>query len=255
MKYFLRCLAAERLKTKRTIYLLGVFALPTILSLFNFLLIAGIAGQEGYYAGDRQWVSYEHNTITFGALLVYPILIVLVTSFITHQEHDTGSWRRLMCLPMPREALYLAKLSMSTILVLLGCLIMWLENIVWGWLLSVLRPEMGLVLTKITPLDMLVPFLFIFLLALLILSLHFWFAVQVHNFVVSIGLGMALIMMGMFLRELSFFNVAFPWALPVLVYDAPDVATLIGGLLYSMIGGLVCTFAGCWSFVRRDVLA
>lgn len=255
MKYFLRCLSAEILKTKRTIYLLGVIALPTILSLFNFLLIAGVGGRADYYATGAAWVSYEHNTITFGALFVYPSLIVLVTAFITHQEHDTGSWRRLMCLPVPREALYLAKLCVAAGLVLLGCLLIWLENIVWGWLLSLLRPEMGLVLANITPLDMLVPFLFIFLFALLILGLHFWFAVRVHNFVLSIGLGMALIMMGMFLRELSFFNVAFPWALPVLVYHAPDVATAIGGLIYSGVGFLLVTLAGCWDFVRHDVLS
>jgi hypothetical protein len=114
---------------------------------------------------------------------------------------------------------------------------------------------MGLTLSRIAPWEMLLPFLFIFLLALFILSLHFWFAMQVHNFVLSIGLGMALILMGMFLREVPLANVVFPWALPSLVFKSPDYATFIGGLLFSLVGSLVCTFAGCWCFVRRDVLA
>lgn len=255
MRVFLRCLSAELLKTRRTIYLLGVILMPTILSFFNFLLLLGLSEKEGYYAVAQGWVRFEHNTITFWGLLVFPCVIVLVTAFTAHQEHDIAHWRQLMCLPLPKAPLYLAKLALVLGLLLLSCLVLWLENIVWGTLLSLARPEVGLSLARITLWKMLLPYLWEFLFSLLIVAVHFGFSLRVQNFVLSIGLGFALVLAGAFLHEVAFWKIAFPWALPSLAFSAEGWAEGGPGLAYSILGFLLLVYVGCRDFIRRDVLS
>jgi hypothetical protein len=255
MSAFMRCLSAEILKTRRTIYLLGVIALPTILTLFNFLLLLGIERDSGYYAKPNGWLSYEHNTITFWAILVLPFLIVLVCAFVAHQEHDTHQWRRLMCLAVPRAPIYLAKLALVMGLCLLSSAILWGENLLFGSLLAILRPELGLPIQAIAPWDMLLPYLAIFSYALLIMAIHFWFSLRANNFVLSIGLGLALILAGFFLNEVDVVRAIFPWSLPALVYKAGSLQAGEVGLAYSLIGCVAVSAAGCLDFARHDVLA
>ncbi len=255
MSIFLRCLSAEWMKTRRTLYLLAVFAMPTILGLFNFLLILGIDHDAGYYEGPNGWVQFEHNTITFWALLVLPSLLVLMCAFMAHAEHDTKQWRRLMCLPLPRGPIYLAKMAVVMALMLLSSLILWGQNILWGGLIVKLRPELGLSFATIDLWHMLVPYLVTCLYALFIASIHLWFSMRVNNFVLSIGLGVTLVLGGFFLNDTPFLRFAFPWSLPSMVYQAGSLQAGLIGMAYGIIGWLAATFGGCLDFVNRDVLA
>jgi hypothetical protein len=254
MKYFFRCVSTEILKTKRTIYLAGVIVLPAILSLFNFILLFGLSTNHDY---DRKggWVHFEHNTITFWALLVFPCVIILLSAFNAHQEHDTRQWRRLMCLPLPGASLYLAKLTVVMGLAFLSCLVVWVDNIIFGWAFSTLQPEKGLSMAQIELWDMLVPFLWIFLLSLLILAIHYWFSMRVQNFVLSIGIGFALVLVGAFLHENLIFNRFFPWSIPSLVYRAESFEQVLASLALDLVGFVIIIYAGCRNFIRQDVLS
>lgn len=255
MTIYFRCLSAEILKTRRTLYLVAVFVMPTILALFNFLLHLGIGHEPGYYGSPDGWVSFEHNTYTFWAILVLPFLLVLVCAFIAHLEHDTQQWRRLMCLAIPREPIYLAKTTIVFGLAILSSLILWAENILLGWLLSILAPELGLSLAHFSSGRTLLPFLLICLFASLTGAIQLWFSMRVRNFVLSVGLGLALILAGFFLKEISVVGFIFPWSLPALVYSARTLPEFIGGLAYSLVGWAAVTTAGCLDFTRRDVLS
>lgn len=255
MNAFFRCLSSEFLKAKRTLYLLAVVAMPTILGLFNFLLLSGIDHNAGYYNRPDGWVRFEHNTITFWAILVLPSLLVLVCAFIMHQEHDTRQWRRLMSLPIPRAPFYLAKMAAVVLMILLSSLILWAENIFWGWLLTLLRPELGLSMTNIKLWEMLIPYLIICAFSLFIAAIHLWFSLRAQNFVLSIGVGLALILAGFFLHEIPIIQLIFPWSLPSLVYKAGSLQTALIGMAYALVGWVVVTAAGCIDFTHRDVLS
>jgi hypothetical protein len=254
MKYFFRCVSTELLKTKRTIYLAGVFILPAILSLFNFILLYGLKTNRDY-ATEGGWVHFEHNTITFWALLVFPCAIILLSAFTAHQEHDTRQWRRLMCLPLPGASLYLGKLAVVMGLAFVSCLAVWVDNILLGSLFSAVKPEAGLALSQIELWDMLIPYLWIFLLSLLILAIHYWFSMRVQNFVLSIGIGFALVLAGAFLHEETMFNRFFPWSIPSLVYSAKSFEQVQISLIIVLVGFVIVICAGCRNFIRQDVLS
>jgi hypothetical protein len=255
MKTFFRCTAAEFLKSRRTIYLLAVFVMPTILSLFNFLLMFGANHQVGYYDSPTGWVQFGHNTYTFWAFFALPALLVMTSAFLAHIEHDTKQWRRLMALPVPRAPFYMAKMAVVLGLSVVSSLILWVEDILLGLLLSVTRPELGLSMANFTPFRMLYPFLMICVFCLFIAAIHLWFSLRVQNFVLSIGLGLAVILAGFFLSDIPIIGEVFPWSLPTLVYKADTMEALVGGLVYSLVGCLVVTVVGCIDFTRQDILS
>ncbi len=255
MTYLIRCISAELLKIRRTNYLLGAVALPTILSLLNFILILMLdTSRDKEYASEGGWLSFAHNTITFWPLIVLPCVIVLVTAFSAHQEHGTKRWRTLMCLPVPKPALYLAKLAVAAGLCLFSCVVLWGENILWGWLFSLLRPEAGLSLARLNPLGLFIPFLFAFLYSLLLLAIQFWFSMWVQRFSLTVGVGFFLSLVGAFMHDEAIWRLVFPWSLPSLARSASGWQEGVIGLLYSIAGFAVVVCLGCQSFARRDVL-
>jgi hypothetical protein len=251
--HIFRCISAEILKTRRTIYLLGVIVMPSILSLLNFLLMLGTS-REHEYATQGGWLSFSHNTISFWSMLVLPCVIVLVSAFSAHQEHDTKRWRILMCLPLPKSAIYLGKLAVIGGLTLLSCVLLWVENICWGWLLSILRPETGLSLMRLNLFGLLLPFVLIFLFSLILISIHFWFSMRVQNFVLTVGIGFFLSLVGAFLHDEAIWRVVFPWCLPSLVRSANSLQEGMAGLLYSLSGFALLAYLGSRNFQQHDVL-
>lgn len=254
MKYIFRCISAEALKTRRTISLVGVITMPTILAVLNFLLMLAMS-KENDYATQGGWLSFAHNTISFWGMLVLPCVVVLVTAFSAHQEHDTKHWRTLMCLALPKDAIYLGKLTAAAGLCLLSCMVLWVENIILGWLLALLRPETGLSLTHLNSMGLLIPFLLMLAFSLLLLSIHFWFSMRVQNFVLTIGVGFFLSLVGAFLHDEPIWRVVFPWCLPSLVRSAGGWQEPAAGLIYSAAGFVLVTYLGCRNFLRRDVLS
>jgi hypothetical protein len=65
----------------------------------------------------------------------------------------------------------------------------------------------------------------VYLIFLVILSIHTWIALRFHSFTVAVGVGMAAAIAWL------------PWALAV-----------------GILGGLALAVAGCWEVTRRDVL-
>jgi ABC-2 type transport system permease protein len=254
MIYWLRCLSAEALKSKRTLALATAVTVPLTLGLLNWVLLLGVSNPRDY-ATEYGWVNYEHNTITFWSIVFVQSVAVLVTAFVSHQEHDSKVWRRLMCLPVPKAALYLAKLAVVLGLKALSCLLVWAGNIGYGAAYAALRPENGLAWSHIELWPMLAPFVAIYGLALFVIALHYVLSLNVHNFVASIGIGLALALVGTGLHDYALARAVFPWCLPTVVYHAETMSDIYAALAVSGGGFLVTTVAGGWLFVRRDVLS
>ena len=254
MSAFRRCLSAEILKSRRTIYLLGSVLLPTLLSVFNFLLHFGNTGQYDRADQVSAWMLFHHNTFTLGALIVFPVVFLFASTFTAHQEHDTHQWRRLLSMAVPRNALYSAKVAFTAGLGLLACLVMWAEDILFGWLYTLIEPASGLIFQQMPIVRMLLAFLYIFILGLFMTGLQFFMSMKAKNFVLSIGVGVACILAGIFLADVDGLSFIFPWALPASVYKADTIAELVGSMIYSLAGFALTVYWNGRIFVRQDIL-
>ena len=257
-KYW-RCLSAEMLKSRRTVFLFGSILLPTLLAVLNFLLHLGASQSliDQMMVGEDQatmWMAYHHNTYSLGAAIIFPVVFVFVSTFTAHQEHDTHQWRRLLSMAVSRKSLYLAKITFTIGLCLFACLVMFVDNVILGGIFTLIKPEIGLVFSQMPFGYMLLVFLVITLLGLLMSSLQFYFSMRVNNFVLSIGVGVALVLSGMFFSDVDGLRYIYPWSLPALIYKDCSPAEVYIPMAYSMIGFIVTTYFNTRAFMRQDIL-
>jgi hypothetical protein len=253
MKTYFRCLSAEFLKARRTVFLLGSILLPVLLAFFNFLLHLASNLLPSGSNPSNAWMSLNHNDYTLGTLIVFPVIFVFASTFTAHQEHDNHQWRRLLSLAVPRQAIYLAKVTFTLFLGLLSTLIMWGTSIFLGGVYAWLRPESGLVFTQMPVWNMLWVYFAIFTLGMLMAGLQFEFSLRVNNFVLSVGVGIALILSGMFFTEVPGVRFIYPWSLQALIYKADTLAQLFLSMIFSVLGFAALTWWGGRAFIHRDI--
>jgi hypothetical protein len=199
-------------------------------------------------------MSFHHNTFTLGALLVFPVVFLFASTYTAHQEHDNHQWRRLLSMAVPRNALYSAKVVFTAGLGLLACLVMWAEDILFGWLFTLIEPASGLIFQQMPLMRMLLVFLGIFISGLFMTGLQFFLSMRAKNFVLSIGVGVACILVGIFLADVDGLRLIYPWSLPASIYKADTVAELVGPMLYSLVGFVLTVYWNGRTFVWQDIL-
>jgi hypothetical protein len=153
---------------------------------------------------------------------------------------------------VPRGAVYMAKVTFTLGLGLLSCLVMWAADILLGGLYVLMKPERGLIFSQMPVGNVLVIFLMIFVLGMLMMGLQFFFSMRVNNFVLSIGVGLAFILAGMFIAEVPVVRFFYPWSLPELVFKADTFLELYLPMAYSFLGFILTALFNCRVFIHKD---
>jgi len=90
----------------------------------------------------------------------------------------------------------------------------------------------------------------VWLAAWLITAIHTWISIRWAGFPIPLGAGIGGTFFALFAASASF-GKYYPWLLPMnLFIDGRFKAAIVLGIA----GGIVATLAGCWEFVRRDVM-
>lgn len=116
-----------------------------------------------------------------------PFLVVLLICLIFNLDHRANTWKLLFTLPVPKGAIYGAKLLtlMTAILVFYGLYIPFL--LLSGLVAGMLFPALGLLshMPNIGELIVVAGRSFIALQA--VLALHFWLSIRLKNMIIPIG--------------------------------------------------------------------
>jgi len=195
--------------------------------------------------------------------IMLPLFVALETALLGGLEHNTGGWKHLFALPVPRWSIYIAKLLVGITLIGLGmlCLLGWIYLAGIG--INLFNPGIGF--------EQPFPFLNVFKLiaatyfaSWFIIAIHTWVAMRWRSFVVAIGFGIVTVFITLIVSQTSQWWL-FPWALPGNVenilyswmtggeisHPVPSVWFLIG---LSLMGCLAAGILGEWDVTRRDVL-
>ncbi|HEU4834998.1 MAG TPA: ABC transporter permease, partial [Pyrinomonadaceae bacterium] len=116
-----RALHAELLKLKRTLAFRVIFVLPLLIALLQFLVILRT---KKYAPGFNLWQTHPTNSFQIWAVFMMPLLIALVTALLNGIEHSDKQWKHLFALPVPRHAVYFAKLIVAQGLILTSTLVL-----------------------------------------------------------------------------------------------------------------------------------
>ena len=252
MTYLLRAMSAELLKTKRTLAFWMTLVTPAVVCILQFLILMRYAGDYGRQSGDA-WLSTGQNVFGLWAILALPLFVTLETALLAQVEHSEKHWKHLFALPIPRWSVYAAKWLTGAYLLLLGQVFLGAFIVVTGLLARVLKPEMGFGPT--IPLGWMAQVLGqMYLIALLMHSIHTWISLHFRSFTVAVGVGMAAAVSNIILINAEEGPRYFPWALAVNALPQNEGAMLGYALAVGIAGGVLLAFLGGWEVTRRDVL-
>ena len=241
-----RALHAELLKLKRTLAFRVVFVLPLLIALLQFLVILRT---RNYAPGFNLWQTHPTNSFQIWAVFMMPLLIALVTALLNGIEHSDKQWKHLFALPVPRPAVYFAKLVVAQGLILMSTLVLAVFTVIVGIAGTYLRPE----LVNAGP----VPYVwiakqaaFVWLASWLIIAIHTWISMRWAGFPIALGAGIGGTFFALFAASASL-GKYYPWLLPMNIFvDGRFTAALVLGIG----GGIIAALLGCLEFTRRDVM-
>jgi hypothetical protein len=225
---------------------------PAVVCILQLLMLLRWTGQYGAELGDA-WIASSQNTYALWAILALPLFITLETALLAQTEHSEKHWKHLFALPIPRWAVYAAKWLTGALLLLLAQVFLGALIIATGYLARWLKPDLGF--TALAPLDTIALTLGrVYLVALLMHSIHTWISLRFHSFTVAVGVGMAAAVSNIILINSSEGPRYFPWALTVNALPQMETAWLGYALAVGIAGGLLLAFLGGWEVTRRYIL-
>lgn len=264
MRYLARALQAEMLKARRTMALWLALIAPAVVIAVQ---VAMIWDREAYYRKQEvprgAWLEYGAQTMVLWGLLMLPLFVTLETALVAQWEHTSAQWKHLFTLPVPRGAIYAAKLIAGMLLIGLSLLTLITLIVLTGLSMRLSLPGLGF--EGAVPLWAFAKYaLTMFLGAWLTIAIQTWVAQRWSSFAVACGVGVAMTVAGVLVIQSDWASY-YPWTLPVLVangFSDEAMQTLSGftdglpwrELLFGVLGGLLFAVWGGHNVTRRDVV-
>jgi len=242
----IRVLHAEILKLKRTLAFQMIFVAPLLVATLQFFVIWN---QRRFSDNFDLWETISRGSLSVWAVFMLPLLITLETALINGVEHGEKQWKHIFALPIPRQAVYTAKLLIAQALAAASTLILSALTVVVGLALTRLRPEL--------PHAVAIPYFWIlkhaaliWLAAGLIIAFHTWVSIRWPGFALALGTGIGGTFFAIFAASARI-GKYYPWLLPLNIFTKERLAA---ALLLGAVGGVIAAVVGCVEFVRRDVV-
>lgn len=238
---FLRFLAVEFLKLRRSLALLLCAAAPACIA----ILAALIALDRG---GD--WRGFALGNSAFWAFAMLPMALTALSVLLAQMEHGARAWDHLLALPGARLHVFLAKAVVM--LTLLWGMTLWLFVLLHlsGFVVDAITPETFT--GSPDPVGTAYVLVRMAIASTLVAMLQLWVALRFRSFVPPLVFGIA----GTFAAIVAVSarqGVYFPWlmATNILANDPakPTLALMLGGL-----GGLLALGAMLVHLGRRDMV-
>ncbi|MBD1371679.1 ABC transporter permease [Hazenella sp. IB182357] len=82
------------------------------------------------------WSELYIQSLSFHALFFYPLYVGIITSLVCFYEHKNNAWKQLMCLPISKTNLYVAKFMFITTLLAITQLTFFIGYFITGWIIQ-----------------------------------------------------------------------------------------------------------------------
>lgn len=252
MTALVRAIHAETLKLKGTLALWLAFILPAVI-VFLFFLNYLQRGETLIRADADSWVWMTQNILILWSMLFLPLFVALEMALLSGLEHSEKNWKHLFSLPIPRWAVYTAKLMGGLGILAIGQIASWFWTMLAGFGLGILKPGLGFEISF--PWLQILTWTFrVYLASWFIVAIQAWVSMRWSSFVLSIAVGIGAVISGLIISNTELWKI-YPWSLPAAVANGFILGdTQMTAIIISMIGGVVVGVVGCWETTRRDVL-
>ncbi|HHW06920.1 MAG TPA: ABC transporter permease subunit [Clostridia bacterium] len=240
-------IAVELLKLKRSKILWVVILAPVL------MVMQGIMNFRRYYdlftgAGQNAWQQLYTQCMIFYAMILLPVLISLVMTFVARIENAHQGWKQYLSLPVKRETAYLSKFVVAAGLVFINVIALILSMLLAG-------PFTG-VAEKVPYQLLLGRPLAAYLAALPMMTVLYVLSLRYTQLAVPLGVGIGLTMPAILAANSKLWFI-YPWTYPIMAALGGDMEVFDKGpvvYLASLVLGITVLFYGLKSFRNRDLV-
>jgi lantibiotic transport system permease protein len=211
---------AELLKTKRTasfwFSIIGAAFIPVIL----FIALSTDANAGKSLAADP-WKKFFGMGWQILSVFLLPMYIILVTTLITQIEFKNNTWKQVFSSPQSMGTIYFSKAITIHVMIIFCCLLFNLLLFASALLATLFKPQLTFLQRPVDWAQLLQINARIYLSILGITAIQYWLSLRFKNFIVSVGIGLALLISSIIALNLSWKHIAkHPYAFPAQTYDA-----------------------------------
>jgi hypothetical protein len=208
---------AEIIKTKRSasfwLSLIGAAIIPLL-----FFLTLTISPEKNY---DRFHVApwrivFTQGWQVFNSFLL-PMFVILICSLIPQLEYKNNAWKQVFASPQTIGNIFFSKFLTILMMILFLFLLFNIFMILFMIIPNLVYPKYTFLSTRIDWFDLFRLNVKTFVSLLGIISIQYWISLRFKNFIVPIGIGLALLIISIILVETHWEHVyKVPYAFPML---------------------------------------
>jgi len=163
------------------------------------------------------WIEHFTGGYQSGAAFLLPMFIILITSLVTQTETKNNAWKQVFTSPVSISSVILAKFVMIQVIIV-SCFILF--DVYMGLtavLANVINPGYNFFSSHIDMNAILMYTLKIYTATLAISAIQFWISLRFKNYILPLGIGMALLITGMIVMNWEYIYL-YPYAYPLLTF-------------------------------------
>ena len=218
-----RLIQTEWIKLKKTpilwLALASGLAVPVLMTLIYYF-----NPEKLIRFSTNPWAEmYQIGFNVINLVIIIPYLVLLSASL--HQlEHQSGGWKYLYSLPVPRAGIYLAKIVMLVALAMLPVMVFLASSLLGGQFLSVTRPFYEFQFHPSGVSQVAVNLLHSGIASLGILGIHFWLGFRFKGYITPIALGLLGFIVSIIVFERWTWAEYFPYSFPTSLRGDTSIA-------------------------------
>ena len=254
--YYTSSIKNEFIKLKRTFAFWLTIISAVLIPLLFFIVYLVKHNSFGPAEGANPWDKFMVNQIQNSIPFFVPMFIVLVTSLIIQIEHKSLGIKHIFALPVPKWSVYFGKLSIVIISIIATYIFFYIAILLFGTLLGAIHSDLGFLNDQPNHLKYLEMLFTSFIASLGIVGLQFWLSFRLKNFIVPLGLGMFLVVVGLVASQAPE-AIYFPYAYNILSISLGEKMPLIAGVstvtVYSVLCFLITSTLGYLDIKRLNI--
>lgn len=215
LKYYSSSIKNEFIKLKRT-FAFWLTIINGLVFPFLFFIIYLIKHEKMVPAlGVNPWEKFMVNLVENSIPFLIPMFIVLITSLIIQVEHKSHGIKHLFSLPIPKWSVYYGKLSIIIVSIITSYIYFFIAILMFGVLLGMFYSDLGFLDFQPDYLKYIKMLAMSFIASLGIVGIQFWMSFRFKNFIVPLGVGITLVIIGLIASQAPE-SIYFPYSFSIL---------------------------------------
>ena len=254
--YFSYSIKNELIKLKRTFAFWLTIISSLLFPILFFLVYLFKHETLAPKTGENPWEKFLTIQIENSIPFFIPMFIVLITSLIMQVEHKSLGIKKLFALPIPKGSVYFGKLTIVLVAILTTYLYYYIVILISGVLLGTIHSDLTFLDFQPDHLKFIKILFTSFLASLGIIGIQFWMSFRFKNFIIPLGIGMFMAVIGIVLSQAPQ-SIYFPYSFNVLSVTLGNKMPLVYGLstvtIYSILCFLIVSLFGYLDISKLNI--